>query len=64
MKSNIHIQYRTYNPLYRAIIVTFEFNVHNTKYESRSIEKIMSESVVCRKIDGKEVQYTSLGNRE
>ena len=64
MKSNIHIQFRTYYPLYRAIVATFEFNVHNTKYESRSKEKIISESIVCRKINGKEVQYTSLGNRE
>ena len=44
--------------------------LHNTELESRSIEKIISESVVCRKINPKInnnmklFQYTSLNNRE
>ena len=43
--------------------------LHNTELESRSIEKIISESVVCRKINPKENNMnlflnSSLGNRE
>ena len=43
MKSNEHIQFQTYNPLYQAIVAIFELNftlyMKRYKYEYRIIEK-------------------------